>query len=99
MQFEFCVEPYELPEIYMDQLPSDVKSVWIDFEITDSVGGNRSGHPDTWTPDEPEDFNFYELSWVDFDGNVGIIEVDNETLLYPLCKKLADYYIEWMNQP
>ena len=36
-------------------------SIRYDVEHTPAVAGNRSGHPDNWTEDEPEEFEFSNI--------------------------------------
>lgn len=44
-------------------------NIVFDYDYTPAIDGNRSGHPDNWTPDEPEDFEFTSVLVEIVDGS------------------------------
>ena len=77
-------------------LNGDIVEVYFNFTYTPGITGNRSGHPDTWEPDEPEE---YEITDIKFESKIfGLAELSTENESYVmgcLLEKAKEVYEAW----
>lgn len=63
----------------------------VDFDYTPEVPGNYRGHPDTWTPSEPEEIEITGISYKDF--NINWMLEDDE-IAESIKSQCCDYALE-----
>lgn len=90
------IATYDMPETLYDLIPEDVMDIEIEFNYWPAVQGNRSGHPDSWTPDENEDWEVTSISFKTR-GEWKAIKNISEEVELSLYKYIKAWYDESIN--
>lgn len=77
-------------------LNGDMVTVYFDFNYTAGCIGKRSGHPDTWENDEPEEYEPFNIKVESITGSLVDLSTENEAYVMPSLLNAAErIYESW----